>query len=109
MKTTKITPIRKLSVDQNEALLRAEYILKLKKIRDEIKELRDHDYLYSPNLPLTNVRQIDEHLGGACSSIAKAVSWTQWRIDLRRTDICLCGAPLTPFGNCEDDCAASRI
>lgn len=73
----KVVPIRRVAVDMSEALMRAEYILALKKVRDELRELRDSEYLYSPNLAVKNVQQINDHLSGAICSIVKAVSWVQ--------------------------------
>lgn len=61
--------------DEAEAVMRAEYILALRKVRDELRELRDHEFLFTNSVAVKNVQQIHDHLSGAISSIAKAVSW----------------------------------
>lgn len=77
MSRPKIVPITHTPVDVDEAIMRADYILKLKRIRDELVELRQDDYLYSPNLSVEDTHRIEEHTADAQKSLEAAICYVR--------------------------------
>lgn len=68
-KPMKVVPITHSPIDEDEALMRAEFIAKVRKVREDIKALLDEEYLFSPNLALEDVQRMNTHFSDAVVSM----------------------------------------
>ena len=64
-------------VDVDEAVMRAEFILKAKRLRDSLNELLDEEYLYSPNLSVSDTRRVGEHFRDAVKSLESGICYVR--------------------------------
>ena len=70
----KIVPITHTH-DEAEALMRVKFSARARQIREDIKNLLDAEYLYSPNLSVDDTRRIGEHFRDAIKSLESGMCY----------------------------------
>lgn len=72
-----IIPITHTPVDEDEAMMRADFIARARKVREDVKALLDDEYLFSPNLSLEDTQRISSHLRDVIRSIEAGICYVR--------------------------------